>query len=56
LQQLARKASLQLNGEHPSQGQLQELTPEEKKKAHQGELRIAFSLPRHAVSLIQINW
>ncbi len=39
-----------------SQGKLQELTPAEEKSVSQGELRIAFPLPRHAVSLIQINW
>ena len=39
-----------------SQGQLQELTPAEEKSVSQGELRIAFSLPLHAVSLIQISW
>ena len=39
-----------------SQGHLQELTPAEEKRASEGELRIAFSLPRHAVSLIQISW
>jgi len=38
------------------QGRLQELAPEEKKRANQGELRIAFSLPRHAVSLLQVSW
>ena len=38
------------------QGRLQELAPAEKKRANQGELRIAFSLPRHAVSLLQVSW
>jgi xylan 1,4-beta-xylosidase len=39
-----------------SQGQLQELTPAAEKSVNQGELRIAFALPRHAVSLLQVNW
>jgi xylan 1,4-beta-xylosidase len=39
-----------------SQGRLQELTPAEEKSVNQGELRIAFPLPRHAVSLIQVSW
>ncbi len=38
------------------QGHLQELTPAERKNANQGELRISFPLPRHAVSLLQISW
>ncbi len=38
------------------QGRLQELAPEEKRRANQGELRIAFPLPRHAVWLLQISW
>jgi xylan 1,4-beta-xylosidase len=39
-----------------SQGRLQELGAAEEKSVSPGELRIAFSLPRQAVSLIQINW
>jgi len=39
-----------------AEGHLQEFTPAEKKSANQGELRITFPLPRHAVSLIQISW
>jgi xylan 1,4-beta-xylosidase len=38
------------------QGRLQELTCPEKKDVNQGELRIHFSLPRHAVSLLQVSW
>jgi len=39
-----------------SAGRLQELTPAEQRSVNQGELRIAFPLPRHAVSLVQISW
>ena len=38
------------------QGRLQELTPPERKSVNQGELRIGFLLPRHAVSLLQVSW
>jgi len=38
------------------QGRLQELTPPERKSVNQGQLRIRFSLPRHAVSLLQVSW
>ena len=39
-----------------SQGRLQQLTPAEKKTLNRGELRIDFSLPRHAVSLLEVKW
>ena len=38
------------------QRRLQELTSPERKSVNQGELRIRFSLPRHAVSLLQVSW
>ena len=38
------------------QGRLQEFTSPEKKDVNEGELRIHFSLPRHAVSLLQVRW
>ena len=39
-----------------SQGRLQELTPPERKNVNQGQLRIRFPLPRHAISLLQVSW
>ena len=39
-----------------SQEGLQELTSPERKNVNQGELRIHFSLPRHAISLLQVGW
>lgn len=39
-----------------SGGHLQELAPPKKEKLRRGELRIGFSLPRHAVSLFEISW
>jgi xylan 1,4-beta-xylosidase len=39
-----------------SQARLQEVTPPERKRVNQGELRIGFPLPRHAISLLQVSW
>jgi xylan 1,4-beta-xylosidase len=39
-----------------SRGRLQELAPPQGKSLKQGELRIGFRLPRHAISLLLISW
>jgi xylan 1,4-beta-xylosidase len=37
-------------------GHLQQLSPPEWKNLEQGELKLSFRLPRHAVSLLQLAW